>query len=348
MAIDEPASTSDADLAQHTTLRVGGTAAQIVEAATEEEIIKQVARFDKAAEPLLLLGGGSNVVISDDGWPGTALLIRNRGIEQADACGASEFTVAAGEPWDDFVARMVQDGYSGIEALSGIPGLVGATPIQNVGAYGQEVAETIVRVRAWDRHRGRVVQVRNEDCGFSYRDSKFKQDPDHFVILSVTFGLRNSNVSSPIRYGQLASALQVGIGDRAPLGDTRDLVLQLRRQKGMVCDPADPDTRSAGSFFTNPILTPEQAEALPDDAPAFPTPGGVKASAAWLIENSGFAPGYGSGPARLSSKHTLAITNADRATTRDVLDLAREIRAGVQDTFGVTLLPEPNLVGCAL
>ncbi|MEA3290934.1 MAG: UDP-N-acetylmuramate dehydrogenase, partial [Pseudomonadota bacterium] len=264
MTQNDPITTSATSLAPHTTLQVGGPASQIVEAATEEEIIEQVQRFDDSDEPLLILGGGSNVVIAAGGWPGAALLIRSRGIEQADACGASEFTVAAGESWDDFVAQMVQEGYSGIEALSGVPGLVGATPIQNVGAYGQEVSETITRVRAWDRDDGRVVQLRNEDCGFSYRDSRFKRDPDRFVILGVTFGLRNSNVSSPIRYGQLANALGVGIGDRAPLQDTRDLVLQLRREKGMVCDPADPDTRSAGSFFMNPILTTEQAEALPD------------------------------------------------------------------------------------
>ena len=346
--MSEPTSTTGTNLAPYTTLQVGGPAAQIIEAATEDQIIEQVERFSSADEPLLILGGGSNVVIADAGWPGTALLVRSQGIEQADACGASEFTVAAGQSWDGFVAEMVQQGYSGIEALSGIPGLVGATPIQNVGAYGQEVAETIVRIRAWDRDSGRVAQLRNEDCGFSYRDSRFKQDPDRFVILAVTFGLRSSNVSSPIRYGQLANALRVGVGDRAPLADTRETVLQLRREKGMVCDPADPDTRSAGSFFMNPILTPEQAEALPDYAPAFPTPDGVKTSAAWLIEDAGFGAGYGTGPARLSSKHTLALTNADGATTEDVLQLAREIRAGVEESFGVTLRPEPTLIGCSL
>ncbi len=346
--MDEPTTTSGTNLAPYTTLRVGGPAAQIVEAATEEQIIEDVERLNNAEEPLLILGGGSNLVIADAGWPGTVLLIRSLGVEQADACGASEFTVAAGESWDGFVAQMVQQGYSGIEALSGIPGLVGAAPIQNVGAYGQEVAETIVRIRAWDRDSRRLVQLRNEDCGFSYRDSRFKRDPHRFVILAVTFGLRSSNVSSPIRYGQLANALRVGVGDRAALEDTREVVLQLRREKGMVLDSADPDTRSAGSFFTNPILTPEQAEALPDDSPAFPTPEGVKVSAAWLIESSGFERGYGTGPARLSSKHTLAVTSTDGATTEDVLGLARKIRAGVEASFGVTLQPEPVLIGCSL
>lgn len=346
--MNEPAATSDRKLAGYTTLQVGGPAKYIIEATTEDQIIDQVERFKDNPEELLILGGGSNLVVADSGWPGTALLIRNQGIEQADACGASEFTVAAGESWDGFVAQTVRQGYSGIEALAGIPGLVGATPIQNVGAYGQEVAETIVRLRAWDRDSGRVVQLHNEDCGFSYRDSRFKRNPDRFVILAVTFGLRYSSASSPIRYGQLANALGVGISDRAPLADTREVVLQLRREKGMVSNPADHDTFSAGSFFMNPILTPEQAEVLPYDAPAFPTAEGVKVSAAWLIESAGFERGHGKGPARLSSKHTLALTNAGGATTEDVLDLAREIRAGVADRYGVVLRPEPVLVGCAL
>ena len=343
---------------QLTTLEVGGAPQSLTVADSAAAIVETVDRADTNGENLLILGGGSNVVVSDDGWPGPAMLVRSTGVATAEACGATELTVAAGEPWDEFVASTIGQGLSGLEALSGIPGLVGATPIQNVGAYGQEVAGTIVRLTAWDRKAHKTVTIHSEDCGFSYRHSRFKAVPDGFVILSVTFGLARTDMSAPIRYAELAATLGVGIGDRAPADQTRAAVLRLRASKGMVLDPRDPDTRSAGSFFTNPILSPEQAAELPEDAPRFAvaasptpsgdTPAGVKTSAAWLIENAGFTKGYGMGPARLSSKHTLALTNHDAATTQDVLNLGREVQSGVEDKFGIRLEPEPVLIGCRL
>lgn len=335
-------------LAEYTTLRVGGPASEIVEATSATEIVDRVEAADSAGQSLLILGGGSNVVISDDGWPGPVLLVRNCGITISDSCGSSEVTAAAGEPWDDFVTEMVASGFSGVEALAGIPGSVGAAPIQNVGAYGQEVAQVITRIRAWDRHRSKIVKLMNEDCNFSYRNSRFKRDPDRFVVLAVTFGLEKSPLSAPIHYSELALTLGVGVSDRASAVATRDAVLNLRRSKGMVLDSADPDSNSAGSFFTNPILSPDQATKLPEDAPRFEVAEGVKTSAAWLIEQSGFSRGYGSGAARISSKHTLALTNPHAASSHDILNLAREIRAGVQTKFGVVLEPEPVLVRCHL
>ena len=337
-------------LAQHTTLRLGGPAARYLAVDTEDALVEAVAAADAAGEPLLLLAGGSNLVVADDGFPGTVLHVRTRGVApETDTCGGAVVTVAAGETWDDLVARAVAEGWVGAEALSGIPGSVGATPIQNVGAYGQEVADTIARVRCWDR-RDRVVRtVPAGDCGFGYRTSRFKEDPDRHVVLSVTFQFRLGDLGEPVRYGELARALGVGAGDRAPMARVREEVLGLRRGKGMVLDAGDHDTWSAGSFFTNPFLTAEQAAALPDDAPRWPQPdGSVKTSAAWLIERSGFGKGYGNGRVGLSTKHTLALTNRGDASTADLLSLARKVRAGVQERFGVVLVNEPVLVGCTL
>jgi UDP-N-acetylmuramate dehydrogenase len=331
-------------LAPLTTLRLGGPAARMVEARTEGELAEAVR---SAYEPLLVLAGGSNVVISDDGFPGTVVRVLTRGIER----DGEWLTVAAGEDWDGLVARCVADGLQGFECLSGIPGSVGATPIQNVGAYGQEVAETVESVRVLDRASGQIGEMTPAECGFAYRSSVFKHR-DRRVVLAVTFRLREQGVSGPLRYAELARTLGVPVGASAPLKDVREAVLGLRRRKGMVIDPADPDSVSAGSFFTNPILEPAVFEALQDRVgpdlrpPAFPEPDGrIKTSAAWLIERAGFTRGYGHGRVGISTKHTLALVNRGDASTAELMDLAREIAAGVRERFGVTLAPEPVLVG---
>ncbi|HEV2820405.1 MAG TPA: UDP-N-acetylmuramate dehydrogenase, partial [Solirubrobacteraceae bacterium] len=294
------------------------------------------------------LAGGSNVVVADEGWPGTVLLLATRGV----ACdGPRLTTVQAGEPWDPFVARCVAEGRAGVECLSGIPGSTGATPIQNVGAYGQEVSETIASVRVLDRETDRVEDLAPQACGFSYRSSIFKRTPGRWVVLSVTFALEVSSHSRPIRYPELAGALGVEPGATAPLHDVRAAVLALRRGKGMVIDEADPDSISVGSFFTNPVLDEAAFARLRERAgpgvPGFPQPDGtVKTSAAWLIERAGFARGHGDPlTIAISSKHTLALTNRGAGTTADLVALAREIAAGVRQAFGVDLHPEPVFVG---
>jgi UDP-N-acetylmuramate dehydrogenase len=335
-------------LADLTTLHVGGPAQRLVTAISEAEIVAAVTAADANADPLLILGGGSNVLIADAGWPGTVLLIRSEGVDEAEGCGAGLMIAEAGEDWDRLVESAAASNLAGIECLSGIPGSVGATPIQNVGAYGQEVADVIERVRVFDRRQRITTELRPHECGFSYRDSRFKRDPDRFVVLSVALRLERSRQSRPIRYPELARALGVGVGDRAPLDEVRAAVLHQRRDKGMVLDPGDHDTWSAGSFFTNPIVPADLADALPADAPRFPVEGGFKLSAAWLIESAGFGRGYGDGTAQLSGKHTLALTNRGGASAQDLLDLARTIAAGVRDQFGIALVPEPNLVNCRL
>ncbi|MGA8255413.1 MAG: UDP-N-acetylmuramate dehydrogenase [Nocardioides sp.] len=338
-------------LAAHTTLRLGGPARAWVEAATEAELIEAVSTADASGEPVLVLGGGSNLVVADDGFNGTVVRVVTRGIE-ADTepgdttCGGTLVTVAAGEAWDDVVVAAVERGWVGIEALSGIPGSTGATPIQNVGAYGQEVAQTVARVRVWDRTMRGVRTFAGPDCGFGYRHSRFKADPGRHVVLDVTFQLAQGSLGAPVAYAELAKALDVELGGRAPLADVRAAVLELRRGKGMVLDPDDHDTWSAGSFFTNPIVPREQ---LPSGAPAWPADNDlVKTSAAWLMEHAGFVKGYGAGAAGLSAKHPLALTNRGGATTADLLAVAREVRDGVRDAFGITLVNEPVLVGCSL
>jgi len=329
------------ELADLTTLRLGGPAADLVIATDTEEIPQLV----RDADALLILAGGSNVVVSDSGFPGTVLLLRNEGIEIDD----ETVTVASGQPWDGVVARTVAEGLSGIECLSGIPGSTGATPIQNVGAYGQEVAETITAVRVYDRVLDSVRVYGPGDCGFGYRASVFKHS-DRWIVLDVSMRLSRSGLSGPVRYPELARALGIEVGDRAPLEEVRAAVLKLRSGKGMVLDPDDPDTYSVGSFFTNPVLPADSFEPLRDTgAPAWPNPDGtVKTSAAWLIEHAGFAKGYGRDGVAISTKHTLALTNRGTGSTAALLDLAREIRAGVRERFGVTLVPEPVLVNCAL
>ena len=344
-------------LAELTTLRLGGPPRRLVQARSEDEVVAAVREADGAGEPLLVLAGGSNVVVADDGFPGTVLMIATAGVERVDDAGVARVTVQAGEPWDPFVARTVADGLAGVECLSGIPGSVGATPIQNVGAYGQEVAETIAAVRVYDRQGGSVETMAPEDCGFAYRSSVFKRTPGRWVVLAVTFALAPGEESQPIRYAELARALGVETGERAPLAAVRDAVLALRRAKGMVVDPGDPDSVSAGSFFTNPVLDPAAFAALEERArefvgddvrvPHWPEPDGrVKTSAAWLIERAGYAKGHGD-PATIaiSSKHTLALTNRGAGTTVLLVDLAREIAERVHATFGVDLVPEPVFVG---
>ena len=336
-------------LANHTTFRLGGPARRFVEATTEQQLIDTVADCDSRGEPVLVLGGGSNVLIADEGFDGTVVKVATRGVRaEAADCSGAQLEVAAGETWDDLVARAVAAQWSGMETLSGIPGSVGAVPIQNVGAYGAEVATLIQRVRTWNRAEGAIRTFAAAECGFGYRDSRFKREKGRHLVLRVDFQLPLGELGQPVRYPELARALGVAVGQRAPASRVRETVLAIRRRKGMVLDANDHDTWSAGSFFTNPILTPEQAASLPAEAPRFSAGEGVKTSAAWLIQHAGFPAGHGSGPARLSTRHVLALTNRGCATTADVLALAREIRDGVRERFGITLVPEVNLVGVSI
>lgn len=349
----------DVPLAAHTTMRVGGPAQRLVVVESIDELVDTVREVDDAEEPLLVLGGGSNLVIADSGFPGTVVKVATSGIEpeSVDFCGGAMVRVAAGEVWDDVVARAVAEGWSGVEALSGIPGSTGATPVQNVGAYGQEVSQTIARVRVWDRGTQEVRTLMADQCRFTYRHSLFKAS-SNYVVLDVTFQFVVADLSQPIAYADLATGLGVEIGDRVPLADAREAVLEQRRRRGMVLDDADPDTWSCGSFFTNPIMSAERFESLAERVrselgadgptpPRFPDASGdVKTSAAWLIDKAGFGKGHGlPGPAALSTKHTLAVTNRGSATAADVAALAREVRDGVHDRFGVTLVNEPVFVG---
>ena len=336
-------------LANHTTFRLGGPARHFVKAMTEQQLIDTVADCDSRGEPVLVLGGGSNVLIADEGFDGTVVKVATRGVRaEAADCSGAQLEVAAGEVWDDLVARAVAAQWSGMETLSGIPGSVGAVPIQNVGAYGAEVATLIQRVRTWNRAEGAIRTFAAAECGFGYRDSRFKREKGRHLVLRVDFQLPLGELGQPVRYPELARALGVAVGQRAPASRVRETVLAIRRRKGMVLDANDHDTWSAGSFFTNPILTPEQAASLPAEAPRFSAGEGIKTSAAWLIQHAGFPAGHGTGPARLSTRHVLALTNRGHATTADVLDLAREIRDGVRERFGITLAPEVNLVGVSI
>ena len=348
-----------ADLAQHTTLRLGGASRRLLTVHEPAEIVQTARASSRTGEPVLMLAGGSNVVIADDGFAGTVVLLRSMGIHvEAGNDGTVLLTVQAGHVWDDVVEFAVAEGLVGIECHSGIPGSAGTTPIQNVGAYGQEIAETVERVTVYDHHLDEVLGMSPAQCRFTFRNSVFKRN-DRYVVLDVTVRLRRSRLSAPVRYAELAKELGVAEGAAAPLAEVRSAVLRLRRQKGMVLDASDPDTYSVGSFFLNPTLDAAGFAALVDRAraafglepPAFPHSGDlVKTSAAWLIERAGFAKGYSGGRAgvAISSKHTLALTNRGTGTTTELLDLAREIRAGVSRVFGVELAPEAVLVGCAL
>lgn len=359
-------------LAELTTLRVGGPARTLVRATTAEEVVAAAQAADEAGEDLLVLSGGSNLVISDEGFAGTVVQVASRGIERVDRAdlavaapvGHELVRVAAGEPWDDFVAWTVEHSLAGVEALSGIPGCVGSTPVQNVGAYGQEVAQTIVQVTALDRERDELRVLSAPECAFGYRDSLFKRSQrgstGRYVVVEVVFALEPSELSRPVGYAALANGLGVAMGERVPLAEAREAVLAQRRQRGMVLDPEDHDSWSCGSFFTNPIITAAAWEQVRQRAverlgegvepPRFETDGGlVKTSAAWLIDKAGFGKGYAMpGPAALSTKHPLAITNRGGATAADVASLAREVRDGVEQAFGVRLVNEPVFVGHSL
>ena len=350
------------ELREHTTLRLGGPAREWVQATSERDLVEAVAEADAAGTPVLLLGGGSNLVVADEGFDGRVVEIATRGVtvdsdacdvDTLAACGGVMVTVAAGEDWDSLVERAVVSGWAGIEALSGIPGATGSTPIQNVGAYGQDVSQSVARVRTWDRVDRAQRTFAAADCDFGYRHSRFKADPDRHVVLEVVLQLRQGDLGDPVAYAELARTLGVEQGQRASLTQVREAVLGLRRGKGMVLDRDDHDTWSAGSFFTNPILTADRAAALPDGAPRWAQPdGSVKSSAAWLIEHAGFAKGHVSAAAGdrvgISSKHTLALTNRGGATTAELLILAREVRDGVEAAYGVRLVNEPVTVGCSL
>lgn len=353
---DLPAERPVVLLSDLTTLRVGGPAARYIRVEATDALIDAVSACDNRGEPVLLVGGGSNLVVGDAGFVGTVVHVATRGVDaaQVDDRGGVHLRVAAGEAWDDVVGLAVGQGWAGLEALSGIPGSTGAVPVQNVGAYGRDVAEAIDAVRVWDRLEGRIRTLSNADCEFGYRWSRFKEerfrDGPRFVVLEVTLRVHASDLSVPIRYAELAGELGVEVGECAGLRTTRQTVLSVRRRKGMVVDPADPDSCSAGSFFTNPVLTAEQADRLPAEAPRWSLgEGTVKTSAAWLIERAGFPRGFGlPGAASLSTRHTLAVTNRGGATAEDVLGLARRVRDGVREAFGVELVPEPVLVGCSL
>jgi UDP-N-acetylmuramate dehydrogenase len=348
----------DVRLSELTTLRLGGPARRLIEAAEADELIAAVSGADADRVPVLLVAGGSNLVIADQGFDGTVVRVSSRGIVERAGDGGERLEVAAGEDWDDVVARCVAEGLAGVECLSGIPGSAGATPIQNVGAYGQEVAQTIDSVRVYDRRRRSEREMTPAECGFAYRSSAFRH-AERYVVLSITLRLERSRRAGPIRYAELARALNVEPGERPPLHDAREAVLELRRRKGMVLDPLDPDSVSAGSFFVNPILAADDfaalerrvAERLGDNVrpPAWPEPDGrTKTSAAWLIERAGFYRGFGEGRVGVSGKHTLALVNRGGATTAELLSLARTLRDRVRDEFGVTLRPEPTLIGVSL
>lgn len=347
------------NLAEYTTLRLGGPATRMVLAEGATDAVEAVAEADANGTALLLLGGGSNLVISDAGFDGTVLRIANSGVTFSRDGDAVTADLAAGEDWDDVVARSIDEGFGGLECLSGIPGRVGATPIQNVGAYGCEISELLSSARVYERQERRVAELAPSDLGFTYRSSVLK-GTERGVVLSVRLLLRGDGLSMPIRYAELARVLGVEVGSRVPAPEARAAVLELRRGKGMVLDSSDHDTWSAGSFFTNPIVSEVDTaaalqrirEVVGDDVriPLFPVESGSKLSAAWLIERAGFGKGYGTadGRARLSTKHTLAVTNRGSASTAELLALAREVRDGVAERFDITLRPEPLLINCTL
>jgi UDP-N-acetylmuramate dehydrogenase len=333
-----------------TTLGIGGPARYFVRATTVDEVHEALAWAKGRRQRVLILAGGSNVLISDDGFDGLVIHIGLRGITVESIDGHAMVKVCAGEVWDEFVGMAVARGWAGVECLSGIPGLTGATPIQNVGAYGQEVSETIVRVEVLDRENGVVRTFTRDECRFAYRSSVFKEEAkDRYVVLSVTFRLRVGG-EAVIRYPELQRHLDEMGASVADLPTIRQSVISIRRRKGMVIDPADPDTRSDGSFFMNPIISAEEFESFAaregaSKAPHFPADAGrVKLSAAWLIENAGFRKGHVHGHVGLSSKHSLAIINRGGGTAREVLELVADIQRGVRECFGVEIHPEPNFV----
>lgn len=333
-------------LADHTTLRVGGEAREFHVANSEAELIELVSGADAKKIPVLILGRGSNILVSDSGFAGRVIKVASLGIDEAsDACSGGFITVQAGEDWDGFVNWAIARGFVGLETLAGIPGTVGAAPIQNIGAYGHEVSEVIARVRVFDRKEAKVRTLALSDCGFGYRTSLFKREQDRYLILDVAFQMKQGELSLPIQYQELADRLSFQIGERAPLKQVRDAVIEIRKTKGMVLDDEDRDTFSAGSFFTNPIV---DAEKVPEGAPSWPgSDGKRKVSAAWLIENSGIAKGERIGGAAISTKHVLALTNRENAKADDLYRLANLCKAKVSSKFGIELESEVRLLGFA-
>lgn len=362
------------ELSELTTLRVGGPADRVLEPTGRDDLIAMALELWAGVDDWLILGGGSNLVVSDDGIDGDVLHVVTRGISaRPHSDDVVHLLVEAGEPWDGVVAHAVENGLAGIEALSGIPGSAGAAPIQNIGAYGQELSGSLIAIDFLDFGTGDVHHLAASELGLGYRSSALKHGRLG-VVLGIELGLTASpdRLSQPVAYDQLAKALGVDLGARVPLTEVRSAVLALRASKGMVLDAADPDSVSAGSFFTNPIVSENFARGLPSDAPRWPTeperppqvlavgtpipaaPSSgeylVKLSAAWLIEHSGIARGFalpGSGAA-ISSKHTLSIINTGSATAHDVVQLANYVQTRVMSEFGVMLQPEPVLVGVSL
>nr|MTA34908.1 UDP-N-acetylmuramate dehydrogenase [Actinomycetota bacterium] len=324
-------------------------ARKIVHAHTENELIEFVKAADKNNEQVLILGGGSNLLISDAGFEGTVIRVESKGNAlDYDACSGGMIEVSAGEDWDKFVALTIDKGFADLESLSGIPGTVGGAPIQNIGAYGHEVSETVARVKTFDRQKSEIVTFSNSECKFSYRHSIFKEELGRYVILNVTFQLRKGEQSLPIAYTELAKHLSVNIGDRVKVTDVRKAVLQLRASKGMLIDSKN-EINSAGSFFINPILSKEIADSLPPEAPRWQQPDGkVKTSAAWLMEHAGITKGEKLAGAQISNKHVLALTNSGDATAEDIVELAKKARKKVFEKFGIKLQAEVQLVGVDL
>lgn len=344
-------------LAPFTTLGIGGPAKHFAEVTTREQLLAGVAWARDRQMPLFVLGGGSNIVVADEGFPGLVLHLSLRGISHQPVADHVMLQVGAGEEWDPLVAHCVAQNWAGVECLSGIPGRVGATPIQNVGAYGQETSETLVSVEALDHRTGELVTIKTEECEFGYRASRFKsRDRGRFVIISVTYRLTVNGLPA-IRYAELQRYLNEHSNGSTPsLAEVREAVLTLRRRKAMVTDPNEPDSRSVGSFFVNPVVTEKEAEQVKArarrlarrgaDMPTFAAGvGSVKLSAAWLIEQAGFPRGSVYGNVGTSSKHALAIINRGGGTAREVVALAEQIKTRVLETFGVSLTPEPVLVG---
>ncbi|HUP50795.1 MAG TPA: UDP-N-acetylmuramate dehydrogenase [Thermoanaerobaculia bacterium] len=338
-----PSIEENVPLAPLTTIGIGGPARYFTRVTTVDELGRALDWAREGKLPAFILGGGSNLLISDDGFPGLVIHLGLRGVTVESEGDYATVKVAAGEPWDSFVETAVERGWAGIECLSGIPGSTGAAPIQNVGAYGQEVSETIIRVEALDRTTGRVTSFTNRECRFAYRSSRFKNDePGRYIVLNVTFRFQRGGAAS-VRYQELQRYLDERGGSAAELAAVRDAVIAIRRRKGMVIDRGDPDTRSDGSFFMNPIVP---AGALPEEAPSFPAGDGmVKLSAAWLIEQAGFQKGFTLGNVGLSSKHTLAVINRGGGTAREVCELVEMIQERVRQRFGIELHPEPNFIG---
>ena len=340
-------------LAPMTTLGIGGPARFFADVRAENDLLDALAFADRERLPVFVMGGGSNLLVADEGYAGLVVRIAIEGIDWRE----DGVTACAGEDWDRFVGQCVERDLAGVECLSGIPGLVGGTPVQNVGAYGQEVSETIVNVRAFDLRVGRIVELSNAACGFAYRTSIFNTtERDRYVVLAVTYRLKPGGEPA-LRYPDLKNFF-AGATREPSLVEAREAVRTIRSRKGMVISPDDPDSRSAGSFFKNPVITRDEFERLeesakalklignPERVPHFAAPDGkLKVPAAWLIEHAGFHKGYARGRAGISSKHTLAIVNRGGATAREVLDLTREIQDRVQDRFQIRLLPEPVFVG---